>query len=281
MICPVCNENIPEGSNYCPSCAADLTKYRRQMLAGRQQPPRRPQQQDPRMMPQQNPMMPTQNPMMPQQHDPRMPQQYTGQYPPFQPQYGDSGGEGGLLEGITPRGKLFFGVGGLVLVGVLVLLVARLFGGGGGSNEYIPPPVPAESPTFTPFDYDPFANLETDDGDGEDFDYLYVPPTAPPVTPMPAFSVLKRNHQGPEVTRLQERLKLLGYLPADEPVDGIYGTATVNAVKEFQRKSGITPVDGDAGPITQTKLFSIPIDVDGVEPQPGFQQDEGPVNQPG
>jgi len=282
MICPVCNQNIPEGSNYCPSCAADLTKYRRQMLAGRQQPPRRPQQQDPRMMPPQNPMMPQQNPMMPTQQDPRMQQQYTGRYPSYPPQYGDGGGEGGLLEGITPRGKLFFGVGGLVLVGVLVLLVARLFGGGGGgANEYTAPP-PVESPTFAPYggnEYDPFNTPEPDE-DENGFGNLYVPPTPPPATPEPTFTVLKRNHSGPEVTRLQERLKLLGYLPADEPVDGIYGTATVNAVKEFQKKTDGLTVDGDAGPETQRRLFSIAIP-DEEPPVIVPQQEEGPVNQPG
>ena len=222
---------------------------------------------------------------MPQQN-PMMPQQFTGQYPPFQqqhqPQYGEGGGEGGLLEGITPRGKLFFGVGGLVLVGVLVLLVARLFGdGGGGASQPTPPPFLAESPTFAPFDYDYdiFNTLEPTDDEENGFGNLFVQPTPPPATPMPVFTVLKRGSSGPEVTRLQERLQLLGYLPSDETIDGIYGTATVNAVKEFQRNTEGLNVDGDAGPETQTRLFSIPVTMG--EPQPGLNQDEPIVNQPG
>ena len=291
MICPVCNRNIPDGSNYCPACAADLTKHRRQMGGGWQQPSKRQQQPDPRMMPpQQDPMMQQQfsgkypylppqqqGPMMPpphpQQQRPMTPQQYTGQYAPFPPQQG----EGGLLEGITPRGKLFFGVGGLVLVGVLALLVVNLFGGGGAVNQPTPPPFATESPTYAPYGFDIFETPEPDDDEGNSFDNLFVQPTAPPATAMPVFTVLKRGVSGPEVTRLQERLQLLGYLPADATIDGIYGTATVNAVKEFQRKSGL-PTDGDAGPVTQTRLFSIPIDTG--EPEPGIQNEE-PINQPG
>jgi len=285
MICPVCNQNIPDGSNYCPSCAADLTKYRRQIVAGRQQAPRYPQQ-DPRAMPQQSPMAPQQDPrmqqqspMMPQQ-DPRMQQQpYAGQYPPFPPQYGEGGGEGGLLEGITPRGKLFFGIGGLVLVGVLALLVVNLFGGGGGGTQATQPPAPTEAPTFEPFGHSLFNTPEPDEGEDEDFGNLFMQPTPPPATPMPVFTVLKRGSSGPEVARLQERLQLLGYLPADALIDGVYGTATVNAVKEFQRKTDGLTADGDAGPLTQTRLFSIPI-ITG-EPEPGTPPDEVIPNQPG
>jgi len=275
MICPVCNQNIPDGSNYCPSCAADLTKYRRQILAGRQQPPRYPQQPDPRTP---NPMMPQQDPRMTPQQDPRTQQQFTGQYPPFPQQYGDGGGDGGLLEGITPRGKLFFGVGGLVLVGVLVLLIVNLFGGGGErNNPPVGPTAATEAPTFEPFGYNVFSTPEPKEEE-DDFGNLWVEATPAP-TPMPPFSVLKRGASGPEVIRLQERLQLLGYLPPDALIDGVYGTATVNAVKEFQRKSGLT-VDGDAGPETQTRLFSIVVDA--ATPQPGAQPQDGEsFSQPG
>jgi len=159
---------------------------------------------------------------------------------------------------------------------VLALLVVNLVGGGGGGNP-TPPPAATEAPTYTPYDYDIFAATPEPD-DGEDVNnILYKAPTAPPATPMPAFSLLKKGSSGPEVERLQERLKLLGYLPADSVVDGKYGQETANAVKEFQRKAGLS-ADGDAGPLTQTKLFSIVLDAG--DTQPGGQ-DEEPVNQPG
>ncbi len=55
---------------------------------------------------------------------------------------------------------------------------------------------------------------------------------------------LKRGSTGSTVKTLQTKLKNWGYYTG--AVDGIYGTQTVNAVKYFQRKNGLT-VDGIAG----------------------------------
>lgn len=57
----------------------------------------------------------------------------------------------------------------------------------------------------------------------------------------------KYGSRGSEVTQIQTKLKRWGYYNGN--VDGIYGTQTVNAVKYFQRKNGLT-VDGIAGPAT-------------------------------
>ena len=57
----------------------------------------------------------------------------------------------------------------------------------------------------------------------------------------------KYGSRGPEVTQIQTKLKRWGYYTGN--IDGIYGTQTVNAVKYFQRKNGLT-VDGIAGPAT-------------------------------
>ena len=53
--------------------------------------------------------------------------------------------------------------------------------------------------------------------------------------------------RGTEVTTIQTKLKRWGYY--NGAIDGIFGTQTLNAVKSFQRKNGLT-VDGIAG--TQT-----------------------------
>lgn len=52
---------------------------------------------------------------------------------------------------------------------------------------------------------------------------------------------------GSEVTKIQTKLKNWGYYKG--AVDGKYGTATQKAVREFQRKNGLT-VDGIAGSAT-------------------------------
>ncbi len=68
-----------------------------------------------------------------------------------------------------------------------------------------------------------------------------------------AGGTLKKGSKGDGVLRLQERLQELGYLT--EKPDGIYGNDTVAAVKAFQRRNGLLD-DGQAGPLTQEKLFA-------------------------
>lgn len=57
----------------------------------------------------------------------------------------------------------------------------------------------------------------------------------------------KYGSRGSEVTQIQTKLKRWGYYTGN--IDGIYGSKTVEAVKYFQRKNGLT-VDGIAGPQT-------------------------------
>lgn len=60
--------------------------------------------------------------------------------------------------------------------------------------------------------------------------------------------VLSRyGSRGNEVIQIQTKLKRWGYYSGS--IDGIYGTQTLNAVKYFQRKNGLS-VDGIAGPKT-------------------------------
>ena len=54
----------------------------------------------------------------------------------------------------------------------------------------------------------------------------------------------KYGSRGDEVRQIQEKLKRWGYYKGN--VDGIYGSQTMEAVKAFQRKNGLT-VDGIAG----------------------------------
>ncbi len=60
-------------------------------------------------------------------------------------------------------------------------------------------------------------------------------------------AVLKKGSSGGEVQEVQRRLKMWGYYSGE--VDGIYGSKTVEAVKYFQRKNGLT-ADGIVGKST-------------------------------
>ena len=57
----------------------------------------------------------------------------------------------------------------------------------------------------------------------------------------------KRGSSGEVVSQIQTKLKRWGYY--NGAVDGIYGSATEKAVRQFQKKNGLT-VDGKAGQTT-------------------------------
>ncbi len=64
---------------------------------------------------------------------------------------------------------------------------------------------------------------------------------------------IREGNMGDAVTKLQERLKELGYFAG--AVSGTCTSETITAVKAFQRKNGLT-ADGLAGSSTQAKLYS-------------------------
>ena len=71
------------------------------------------------------------------------------------------------------------------------------------------------------------------------------------VSPYVQTAVLKQGATGGEVKELQRRLTQWGYYSG--AVDGVYGAKTVEAVKLFQRKNGLT-ADGVAGKSTFAAL---------------------------
>ncbi len=76
-----------------------------------------------------------------------------------------------------------------------------------------------------------------------------------PVAPEPTaqYIQLSKGDSGSRVTRLQNRLRTLGYYTGT--ADGEYGSATVNAVKRFQSSIGLSTT-GTATVALQQKLFS-------------------------
>jgi multidrug efflux system membrane fusion protein len=59
--------------------------------------------------------------------------------------------------------------------------------------------------------------------------------------------------EGAPVRLLQQRLQALGYEPG--PIDGVLGTSTRDAIREFQRRSGLD-VDGQVSPALAMALFA-------------------------
>ena len=81
------------------------------------------------------------------------------------------------------------------------------------------------------------------------------PTAAPTHTPseLQAMGILTVGAKGDEVTRLQQRLKDLGYLSSK--VDGRFGGGTKRAVISFQRRNQLK-TDGVAGETTLAKLYA-------------------------
>ena len=67
-------------------------------------------------------------------------------------------------------------------------------------------------------------------------------------------STVKRGSEGKDAKTVQTRLKELGYYQGK--VDGKFGRASVNALKNFQTNNGLK-ADGAAGKKTYEKLFSV------------------------
>lgn len=67
--------------------------------------------------------------------------------------------------------------------------------------------------------------------------------------------ILKKGMSGEDVKELQEKLVKLGYDTGG--TDGEYGTKTFIAVAKLQEENHITPVDGEAGPVTMAVIDSL------------------------
>ena len=76
--------------------------------------------------------------------------------------------------------------------------------------------------------------------------------STPPSSNAPITGLLRRGSRGSQVVTLQNRLNQLGYNCGR--ADGIFGTATYNAVVRFQRAKGLA-VDGIVGKNTINKLY--------------------------
>ena len=79
---------------------------------------------------------------------------------------------------------------------------------------------------------------------------LYGTGARSPVT----YSALRMGDTGTAVRNLQYTLYELGYY--DGTIDGDYGQTTSDAVRAFQIQNSITPVDGVAGTVTMSRLYS-------------------------
>lgn len=85
--------------------------------------------------------------------------------------------------------------------------------------------------------------------------YTAEVPVPEPDAPIIRRKVLKKGMSGEDVRELQEKLVKLGYNTGG--VEGEYGTKTFIAVAKLQGEHELTPVDGEAGPVTLALIDSL------------------------
>ena len=129
---------------------------------------------------------------------------------------------------------------GAVLLLVGGVLVARAFTGsdGGGETTTTTPTTATTPTTTTPTTTTPTTEPTTT-------------PTTPTTPALPEDVVLRPGEESEEVRRVQAALAELGYSTGG--VDGRFGPATEEAVRQFQSSSGLAD-DGVVGPATLAAL---------------------------
>ena len=217
--CPVCNNNIPDGSNFCPLCSSDLTKI-------------------------------------------------------VWEEDGKDGEVKRAKTGSSSRGRktkkkkqnpapLIIAIGLILILVVVIALIVRSMFVGGGLPGAGATPTPETQPFNTSnlifYTPEPQATAVVFNVVPVDIQVTPTPePTQEPTTK--TYTTLKKGDSGEDVVMLQRALAELGLLAS--AADGIYGTGTMTAVRNFQTQNGLD-VDGIAGSQTQELLFSM-VDIEPI-----------------
>lgn len=223
MFCPHCHNKIPDGSNICPLCYANLAGVKPSPA-----PKTAANQDEP-------------------EHTPVRKSSKSSKKAAY-----TKGSRGGKRRADMTPMIVAFGLV-VILVIIIVMIFKSMFGAGDGKNPaaaVTTPPVTQSTPgnNFVVFGATPTPGPQ-----------IVITPTPAieitptPVPAQPKYTTLRKNNEGPEVMTLQKALVELGYLTG--ATDGKFGTATETAVKKFQEAKGLD-ADGIAGKKTLEALYS-------------------------
>ena len=225
MFCPHCHNKIPDGSNICPLCYSNLAGVKPQQ--SREEPQTGAQQQK---------------------------REGTSAQPRAKKPAYTKGSRGGKKSADRTPMIIAFGLI-VILIIIIAMIVRSMFGAGGtpaAANTPIPQATATPAQNFIVFGATATPNPQA----------VTTPTPRIEVTPTPApqepvqtsYKTLRKNDQGAEVIMLQQALVELGYLSG--ATDGIYGTGTMTAVKNFQKDHELDD-DGIAGQQTLSLLYSL------------------------
>ena len=225
MFCPHCHNKIPDGSNICPLCYSNLAGVKPQQ--SREEPQTGAQQQK---------------------------REGTSAQPRAKKPAYTKGSRGGKKS--ADRTPMIIAFGLIVILIIIIAMIVRSMFGAGGTPAAVNTPVPQATATaqqnFIVFGATATPNPQAA---ATPTPRIEITPTPAPQEPVQtSYKTLRKNDQGAEVIMLQQALVELGYLSG--ATDGIYGTGTMTAVKNFQKDHELDD-DGIAGQQTLSLLYSI------------------------
>lgn len=224
MFCPHCHNKIPDGSNICPLCYANLAGVkpeRSEAEGGEERQPRPEQRSVPRKS--------------------------------GKTAYAKGSRQSRRSQDRTP---MIIAIGLiLILVLIIAMIVRSMFTA--GTPATINTPQPQQQAQNSPENnFIVFGATNTPAPVAATTPMIEITPTPEPVQPTTnvTYKTLRKGDQSVEVKLMQVALTELGYLKGAS--DGNFGTATKTAVEAFQKDNGLD-VDGIAGAKTLEKLYSL------------------------
>lgn len=220
MFCPHCHNKIPDGSNICPLCYANVAGVKAPKEAPR--PDGAPQQERP-----------------------------AARKSAKKPAY-TKGSRGAKKSADTTPMIIAFGL--IVILIIIIAMIIRSMFGAGTPDNALPKDTPVPQVQNTP-SFQVFGATATPTAAvlaATPTPALEITPTPTPAGPA-EFTTLRKGDEGPDVETLQLALTELGYL--NGAADGNFGTGTQTAVKNFQKDEGLD-ADGIAGKLTLEALYS-------------------------
>ena len=223
MFCPHCHNKIPDGSNICPLCYANLAGVKPQASAA----PKDADRQD-------------------------APERTTARKSTKKAAY-TKGSRGGRKNADMTPMIIAFGL--IVILIIIIVMIFRSMFSAGDSQKT--PPAQANTPVAEAQNSPNFIVFGATATPGAQI--IVTPTPAIEVTPTPSpvpqtnYTTLRKGDEGPEVVTLQQALAELGYLSG--AADGNFGTGTQTAVKKFQTDQGLE-ADGIAGKKTLEALYT-------------------------
>ena len=223
MFCPHCHNKIPDGSNICPLCYANLAGVK----------PERSEAEDG------------------EERQPR-PEQRSAPRKSGKTAYAKGSRQSRRSQDRTP---MIIAIGLiLILVLIIVMIVRSMFGAGAPAVVNTPVPQATQQPQQEN-NFIVFGATNTPAPQLTATPNIEITPTPAPQAPaVTTYKTLRKGDRGKSVISMQEALIKLGYLKGAS--DGNFGTGTKTAVENFQKENGLD-VDGIAGAKTLEKLYTL------------------------